>query len=172
MQESNGGRALFLDRDGVLNRDLGYVGTIDRVVLVDGAIAAVKRANAAGYWVFVVTNQSGVARGYFTEEAVGALHSWLIDRFAEAGARIDAIRYCPHHPQGRVAPYARACDCRKPAPGMLRDLLAAYALDPRRSLMVGDSERDLAAAGAVGIPAHLFRTSDLDSFVAPLLADT
>jgi D-glycero-D-manno-heptose 1,7-bisphosphate phosphatase len=169
MPDAPGDRALFLDRDGVLNRDFGYVGSVDRMVLVPGAIAAVQRANAAGYRVFVVTNQSGVARGFFTEPDLRALHAWLVDRFARAGARIDAIRYCPHHPQGIVAPYAGPCDCRKPAPGLFRDLLADYAVDPARSLMIGDSERDLAAARAAGIPAHLFDGDDLDAFAAPLL---
>jgi D-glycero-D-manno-heptose 1,7-bisphosphate phosphatase len=169
MPDGAGARALFLDRDGVLNRDLGYVGSIERVVLVDGAIAAVRRANRVGYKVFVVTNQSGVARGFFTEDDLHAVHSWLSDRFARAGARIDAIRYCPHHPQGTVAPYAGACACRKPAAGLFQELLADYAVDPARSLMIGDSDRDLAAARAVGIPAYLFEGGDLDSFLAPLL---
>lgn len=170
MPDGSGRRAVFLDRDGVLNRDVGYVGSIDRFVLMDGAVAAVRRANDAGYRVFVATNQSGVARGLFTEDDVQALHAWLIDRFAQAGARIDAIRYCPHHPEGIVAPYAGSCTCRKPAPGLLRDLLADYAIDPGLSLMVGDSERDLLAARAAGIPAHLFSGGDLDAFLAPLLA--
>ena len=162
-------RALFLDRDGVLNVDDGYVGSVDRVRLVDGAIAAVRRANRAGYKVLVVTNQSGVARGYFTEDDVRALHAWLTERFAEDGARIDALRYCPHHPEGAVEAYAHSCPCRKPAPGLLRELIADYGIDPARSLMVGDSARDLAAAEAAGIPAHLFSGGDLDAFVAPLL---
>jgi D-glycero-D-manno-heptose 1,7-bisphosphate phosphatase len=170
MSEAAGVRAMFLDRDGVLNVDDGYIGTPEAVRLIDGATAAVRRANRAGYRVFVVTNQSGVARGYFTEDDVAALHAWLTDRFAEEGARLDAIRYCPHLPDGRVAAYAKACDCRKPAPGLFRELIAAYGVDPASSLMVGDSERDLEAARAAGIPAYLFDGGDLDAFVAPLLS--
>lgn len=171
MHASADERALFLDRDGVLNLDIGYIGSIDRLVLMDGAVAAVRRANAAGYRVFVVTNQSGVARGYFSEDDVQALHAWMCDRFRHEGARIDAIRYCPHHPEGTVAAYAKTCDCRKPAPGMLRALIAQHGIDPAQSLMIGDSERDLIAARAVGVPAHLFTGGDLDTFVAPLLTE-
>lgn len=170
MRESADRRALFLDRDGVLNQDLGYVGSRDRLVLLDGAVAAVRRANAAGYRVFVVTNQSGVARGYFTVKDVEALHAWMQEYFRQQGARIDAFRYCPHHPDGIVPAYAHTCNCRKPAPGLLRALLEEHAIDPARSLMIGDSARDLAAGEAVAVPAYLFTGSDLDAFVAPLLA--
>jgi D-glycero-D-manno-heptose 1,7-bisphosphate phosphatase len=170
MTGSPDGRALFLDRDGVLNEDVGYVGSRDRVALIDGAVAAVRRANAAGYRVFVVTNQSGVARGYFTEEDVQALHAWMQARFAQEGARIDAFRYCPHHPEGVVPAYTQACACRKPAPGLFHALIREHGIDPARSLMIGDSERDLAAARAAGIPAHLFPGGDLDAFLAPRLA--
>jgi D-glycero-D-manno-heptose 1,7-bisphosphate phosphatase len=166
---STGARALFLDRDGVLNIDDGYIGSVERLRLVEGAITAVRRANRAGYKVLVATNQSGVARGYFTEDDVRALHAWMTERFAEDGARIDAIRYCPHHPEGAVAAYRQACGCRKPAAGLLTALIADYGIDPARSLMVGDSARDLAAAEAAGIPAYLFPGGDLDAFVAPLL---
>jgi D-glycero-D-manno-heptose 1,7-bisphosphate phosphatase len=93
----------------------------------------------------------------------------MTGRFAEDGARIDAIRYCPHHPEAAVAAYRQACGCRKPAPGLFRDLIADYGIDPARSLMVGDSARDLAAAEAAGIPAYLFPGGDLDAYVAPLL---
>jgi D-glycero-D-manno-heptose 1,7-bisphosphate phosphatase len=170
MHGSPDGRALFLDRDGVLNEDLGYVGSVDRVALIDGAVDAVRRANAAGYRVFVVTNQSGVARGYFTEHDVRTLHAWMRAQFAREGARIDAFRYCPHHPEGVVPAYARVCDCRKPAPGLFRALIGEYGIDPARSLMIGDGDRDLAAARAAGIPAHLFAGGNLDAFLAPLLA--
>jgi D-glycero-D-manno-heptose 1,7-bisphosphate phosphatase len=170
MQGSPAGRALFLDRDGVLNQDVGYVGSVDRLTLIDGAVPAVRRANAAGYRVFVVTNQSGVARGYFTEDDVRSLHAWMGAQFAEQGARIEAFRYCPHHPEGIVTAYAQVCDCRKPAPGLFRALIGEYGIDPARSLMIGDGDRDLAAARAVGIPAHLFEGGNLDAFLAPLLA--
>ena len=170
MNGSPEGRALFLDRDGVLNEDVGYVGSIDRVALIDGAAAAVRRANAAGYRVFVVTNQSGVARGYFTEDDVRTLHAWLCAHLAHEGARIDAFRYCPHHPEGIVPAYAQVCDCRKPAPGLFRALIRDYGIDPARSLMIGDSDRDLAAARAAGIPAHLFPGGNLEAFLTPLLA--
>jgi D-glycero-D-manno-heptose 1,7-bisphosphate phosphatase len=158
-------RALFLDRDGVINRDHGYVGTRARFAWMPGAREAIGAATAAGWHVFVVTNQSGIARGFYTESDVAALHGWMADEIRRARGTIDDLRYCPYHPDGTVAEYSRASDWRKPAPGMLLDLIRAWQLDPARCVLVGDQPTDLEAAQAAGIAAHLFPGGDLAAFV-------
>ncbi len=158
--------ALFLDRDGVVNRDHGYVGTRDRFEWMPGAREAIRHATSAGWHVFVVTNQAGVARGFYTEDDVAALHAWMADEVRRARGTIDDIRYCPFHPDGTLPAYRRASDWRKPAPGMLLDLIRAWELDPARCLLIGDQQTDLQAAAAAGVPACLFTGNDLAEFVA------
>jgi D-glycero-D-manno-heptose 1,7-bisphosphate phosphatase len=155
-------RGLFLDRDGVLNRDLGYVGTRDRWEWTDGALDALRLAREAGWLVFVVTNQSGIARGFYAEADLRALMDWVAQEAVRAGGPIADWRFCPHGP-------ADGCACRKPAPGMLLDLIAAWELDPANCLMVGDQPSDLVAAAAAGVPARLFCGGNLAEFLAPLL---
>ncbi len=158
--------ALFLDRDGVINRDHAYVGTRERFEWMPGALAAIAHATAAGWHVFVVTNQAGVARGFYTEADVVALHDWVADEVRRARGTIDDIRYCPFHPEGTVAAYRGAHDWRKPAPGMLLDLIRAWELDPARCVLIGDQPTDLAAADAAGVRSLLFAGTDLAEFVA------
>ena len=162
-------RALILDRDGVINVDHGYVGARDRFEWMAGARAAIRAATDAGWHVFVVTNQSGVARGLYDETAVAALHAWMIDEVRHGGGTIDDIRYCPFHPDAVVPAYRRVSDWRKPAPGMLLDLMRAWELDAARCVLVGDQPTDMAAAAAAGIEGRLFPGGNLADFVRPIL---
>lgn len=162
--------ALFLDRDGVLNHDRNYVHRRDQFEWIAGAIEAVKLANDLGWLVFVVTNQAGVARGLYEEADVRALHDFMRSELALAGAHIDAFEYCPHHPEGSRPGYAKLCDRRKPRPGMIRDLLAAWAVDSARSILVGDMPHDIEAAQAAGIQGIRFPGGDLLDFIKPVLA--
>jgi D-glycero-D-manno-heptose 1,7-bisphosphate phosphatase len=157
--------AAFLDRDGVLNHDTGYVHTPDRFEWITGAREAVKHLNDAGCYVFVVTNQAGVAHGYYDEAAIHALHEWLNGELRRTGAHIDAFYHCPHHPEGAVAAYRRTCDHRKPAPGMLLRARAQWPIDWGRSFLIGDRDSDIAAAAAAGIPGYKFVGGDLLSFL-------
>jgi D-glycero-D-manno-heptose 1,7-bisphosphate phosphatase len=162
--------AVFLDRDGTLNEDTGYVHRVEAFRWLPGAIGAVRRLNAAGYYVFVVTNQSGVARGLFDEAAVRDLHGWMNEELRRAGAHIDDIRYCPHHPEASVAAYRMACRCRKPAPGMILDLMRNWPVIAQASIAIGDKERDAAAGRAAGIAAAVVPAGELEGAVERWLA--
>lgn len=161
--------AAFFDRDGVINEDHGYVHRASDFVLMPGAADAIRACNRAGLFVFVVTNQSGVARGYYDIDAVEELHRHMVRILAAKDARIDDIRYCPHLPEGNVAAFAVDCGCRKPAPGMIHDLLNAWPVDPARSFLIGDKPSDVAAAQAAAIPGHLLRDGDVHGLVTRIL---
>ena len=157
--------ALFLDRDGVLNHDHGHVGSIDRFDWIEGAREAVALSNRAGWYVFVVTNQAGIGKGLYGHEDYRAVMDHLREGVAKIGGWIDDVRYCPDHPEAVVEAHRRTSDWRKPAPGMLLDLMRQWPVDAARSLMVGDRETDLGAASAAGVQGLLFEGGRLDDFI-------
>jgi D-glycero-D-manno-heptose 1,7-bisphosphate phosphatase len=148
-------RAAFFDRDEVLNVNSGFVFRREQFVWRPTAVESVRRLNARGVLVFVVTNQSGVARGLYAEAHVTEVHAHMQAELAREGAHIDAFRYCPHHPEAEVAGYRLACACRKPGSGMILDLLAAYSLEAEHCRLFGDRDTDLEAARGAGVPSTL-----------------
>jgi D-glycero-D-manno-heptose 1,7-bisphosphate phosphatase len=144
-------RAVFLDRDGVLMRGANYVGHIDQVELIDSAPQALRRLQDARFHLFVVTNQSGVGRGYFTSEAVKEIHALLNQHFAAAGAHIERYYVCPHRPEEN-------CDCRKPKPKFLLEAAREYGLDLARCFMVGDRPSDIQCGANAGTQTILVLT--------------
>lgn len=149
--------AVFLDRDGTINVEKEYLYRVDEFEFTPGAVEAIRLLNQSGYLVVVVTNQSGVARGYYAEADVETLHSHIDQLLALQGARVDAWYYCPHHEHGKP-PYNLACDCRKPLPGMLLQAAADHAIDLTRSWMVGDKLADIEAGQAAGCRPVLVMT--------------
>ena len=159
--------ALFLDRDGVLNEDRGYVHRWEDFCWIPGAREAVAAFNARDWWVFVVTNQSGVGRGYYPEADVLALHARMEADLAATGARIDAFYHCPFHPEALEDRYRHPDPPdRKPNPGMLLRAMADWPVDAARSVMVGDKAIDLEAGQRAGVRSLLFPGGDLEAFLA------
>lgn len=157
--------AVFLDRDGVINVDHGYVSNRADFKWIPGAIEAIKALNDAGYYVFVATNQSGIARGLYTEREMQALHEYISQELGKRGARIDDWRHCPFHPEGTIAAFKRVSDWRKPGPGMILDLMKAWSVDRAHSVVIGDKESDIGAARAAGVRGLRFTGGDLLAFV-------
>lgn len=150
--------AVFLDRDGTLIEEAGYLDRLEQVQFFPWTIDAVRLLNRGGFTVVVVTNQAGIARGFFPESFVEETHRFLDERFTAGGARIDRYYYCPHHPDGKLEGYSVACDCRKPQPGLVLKAARELNLDLSRSFVVGDKWLDVALAQAVGARGLLVRT--------------
>jgi D-glycero-D-manno-heptose 1,7-bisphosphate phosphatase len=163
--------ALFLDRDGVLNVDRNYIYRTEDFDWIEGAAETIKAFNTRGWWVFVVTNQSGIARGYYTEEQMEALHAWLHGELAAIGAKIDRIYHCPYHEDGTVERYRKNSYDRKPRPGMLIRAMTDFPVVREQSFLIGDKQADLDAAQAAGIRGFLFTGGDLSAFAEWALAD-
>jgi D-glycero-D-manno-heptose 1,7-bisphosphate phosphatase len=150
--------AVFIDRDGTLTEEVGYVNHPSRLRLLPRAAEAIRRLNAAGVAAVVVTNQAGIARGYFSEDVLRTVHDALTAQLARAGARLDGLYACVHHPTEGVAPYRALCDCRKPGPGLLLRASRDLGLDLARSTIVGDKASDLVPGRAVGAATALVLT--------------
>ena len=144
-------KAAFLDRGGGVNIAHGYTYKPEHFDFIDGVFDACRHLQNLGYLLIVVTNQSGIARGYYTEQDFAVLTSWMKQQFAAHGIKIDGVYYCPHHLEKGQVPYNIDCDCRKPNPGMLLQAIREYGIDPAQSLMVGDKAADMQAATAAGV---------------------
>jgi len=151
-------RAVFLDRDGTIIEEVGYLDRPERVEFFPWTIDAIRVLNRADLAVVLVSNQSGIARGFFTDAVVDTVHQRMDDMLSAGGARIDAYYYCPHHPDGSVAELAKVCDCRKPARGLVDRAVAEFGVDPARSFVVGDRWLDIGLARTVGARGVLVRT--------------
>jgi len=164
-------RAVFLDRDGTLVDELGFLARADDLRLLPRAAEAVRRINAAGLLAIVVTNQSGIARGLFGERELAAVHARLAAELALGAARLDDVLHCPHHPSEGVAPLRVRCDCRKPAPGLLHEAARRHGLELAGCWMIGDSLRDLECGARAGLAGSvLVRTGKGQDELAALAA--
>ena len=177
MEEKN--RAVFVDRDGTLNEEVGYLSRMDQLKIFPRAVEAIRLVNASGMKAVVISNQSGIARGYFTEDFVRSVHDRINQLLGAEGARIDGFYVCPHHPVHGSGIYKRDCDCRKPKPGLLLQAAAEMNIDLARSYMIGDMLKDIEAgkkAGARGIlvktgyGSNIVRT-DMPAYIAEDILD-
>ena len=150
--------AVFLDRDGTMIEDVGYLSRLAEVRWFPFTVDAIRLLNRAGFLVCVTTNQSGVARGYYSEDDVRALHAQMAAHLAAGGAHVDGWFHCPHHPNADVPAYRAACRCRKPEPGMIEQACAQFPIDLARSFVIGDKRADVSAAARAGALGVLVRT--------------
>jgi len=157
--------AVFLDRDGTMIHDVGYLGRREGVKWFPWTVDAIRLLNRAGFLVCVTTNQSGVGLGHYDEDAVRSLHAWMHEQLRAAGAHVDGWYYCPHHPEARVEALRQACVCRKPAPGMIRQASREFSIDLGRSYVIGDKMADLGLAAQAGAEGILVTTGDGENVV-------
>ena len=163
--------ALFLDRDGVINIDRGYVCEREQFEWVDGAADCIRQFKARGWWIFIVTNQSGIARGLYTEAQMHNLHTWMLAELENQSAQIDKLYFCPYHAEGEIARYRKDSFDRKPKPGMLLQAMAEFPVKREASFLIGDKQTDIDAAHAAGIGGFLFEGGNLAQFAEWTLAD-
>ena len=161
--------AVFLDRDGVINKDLGYVFKIDDVEWISGSIEAIKLLNKKNFLVFVVTNQSGVARNFYSENDVNKLHRWMKNILKEKNAIINEFSYCPHHPDAINKKYRKEGNCRKPNPGMIDKIIKNWQIDRKSSFLIGDNDTDIEAAYKAKINGYKFTSNNLLQFVQNII---
>jgi D-glycero-D-manno-heptose 1,7-bisphosphate phosphatase len=152
-------KALFLDRDGVINIDYGYVGKIENFKFREGIFELTKQFQDNGYKIFVVTNQSGIARGYYSEEDFHKLTEWMKEEFLKRGVEIKDVKFCPHYPD-----ISGVCECRKPEPKMILDLASEYNIDLENSILIGDSKRDIEAGEKAGIKTNILVSKEGNIF--------
>jgi D-glycero-D-manno-heptose 1,7-bisphosphate phosphatase len=162
--------AVFFDRDGVLNVDHGHTSRVEDLEFIEGAAEAVRLAREAGYLTVVVSNQAGVAKGYYDEAAVGAFHRHMNAELRRQGTWIDAFYYCPFHPDGVVEAYRAVHPDRKPEPGMINRAIGDLRIDKHGSFLVGDAESDMLAAERAGIKSYRYVSGPLDALVAEALS--
>lgn len=151
-------RAVFLDRDGTINREVDILRRVGQLRILPGAAKAIKEINKLGFLAIIITNQAVIARGWRTEKELDQIHAVLVRRLAKSGAKIDAIYYCPHHPEANLKKYRVRCRCRKPKPGMIMKAARKFGVDPRRSFMVGDHTGDILAGKRAGAKTILVQT--------------
>ncbi|WP_404342934.1 D-glycero-beta-D-manno-heptose 1,7-bisphosphate 7-phosphatase [Pseudoalteromonas mariniglutinosa] len=151
----NANKALFLDRDGVINIDHGYVYQPEQFQFIAGVFKACKRFTDAGFKLIIITNQSGIGRGYYTEHDFEQLTLWMKAQFAEHDIPVSGVYFCPHHPKKALPEYLQRCDCRKPEPGMLLQAITEHNIDPKHSIMVGDKLSDMLAAEKAHIATRI-----------------
>jgi len=144
-------KAVFLDRDGTIIEDSGYISTPEQIHFIPGSIAAIKKLNQAGYKVIVITNQSGVARGIFSEDMLQTIDKIVHRQILNGGAHVDGFYYCPHHPEHGVYPYKQKCDCRKPEIGLIKKAVKDHQLELAGSFLVGDHSCDIGAGKKAGV---------------------
>lgn len=148
-------KAVFIDRDGVINKEKEYLHRVEDFEFIDGVFDACRLFNKQGYKIIIVTNQSGIGRGYYSERDYEYLTEWMVACFTEQNIVITEVYYCPHHPEHGVGKYRQKCDCRKPEPGMLLEAAQKYDIDLPHSLMFGDKEADIQAGHAAGAGATI-----------------
>jgi D-glycero-D-manno-heptose 1,7-bisphosphate phosphatase len=159
----------FLDRDGIINCDRGHLCDTEQFEFTPGMPEAIKLLNDAGWLVIVITNQAGIGRGKYTEEQFEAFSEWIDDRLAEGGAHVDAVYHCPHHPTAGLGEYRRECECRKPAPGMVKRAISDWEPDVARSFLLGDKDSDVEAAVSAGVRGVLYAGGDLRDVIRSLI---
>lgn len=150
--------AIFIDRDGTINEEMGYINHLKRFVLLPGVGKAVELLNRHGYWVIVISNQSGVARGYFPVELVHSVHSYMKTLLKKEDAIVDGIFFCPHYPNGVIPEYSISCNCRKPATGLIHNACKKFDVDVTKSYVIGDRLTDIEMAKRFGLEGILVTT--------------